>query len=104
MPGSRTWWGGLVRDDPTMGTLVSEALPEWSATLAGLRNPPRGDPTRGRSDVRAVLQASLTAGEPRFREALRTFVAESRDGGPALQAFLRVLMDSASELIRPLLR
>jgi hypothetical protein len=91
---SRTWWGGVVRSDRSTGSLVEGALPDWSLTLLdSLRQAPA-----------ALAAARTIVGEPRWREALRTFVAESRDGGPALQAFLRVLGDSASELIRPLLR
>jgi len=90
---SRTWWGGVVRGERATGTLVERELPEWSLTLFDARRP-----------APAALAAALAAaGEPRWREALRTFLAESRDGGPALATFLRVLGDSAAQSLRPLL-
>jgi hypothetical protein len=91
---SRTWWGGVVRSDRSSGSLVEDALPEWSLTLL--------DPRRAAPP--ALAAAAAIAGEPRWREALRTFIAESRDGGSALAAFGRVLGDSAAVPLRPLLR
>jgi hypothetical protein len=90
---SRTWWGGLVRDDAAETALIRDALPEWSVSLL--------DPTRRAPATIAAAWAA--AGPARTREAIRTLTAESRDGGPALQAFLRVLGDSAAALVQPLL-
>lgn len=91
---SRTWWGGLVRDDAAAGSLIRDALPEWSISLL--------DPTH--HVPLPITAAWAAAGPARTREALRTLTAESRDGGPALRAFLRVLGDSAAAALRPLLR
>ena len=81
---SRTWWGSVVRADSTSAFLVRELLPPWSSTLA-IGAPPGAD---------ALSRARLRVGEARFREAIQTLVAESRDRTPAIAAFYRVLGDS----------
>jgi len=97
---SRTWWGGLVRDDSAAGRLIDEALPAWSATLI--------DPVRVRlipqreipQAARAVMASRSLAGDARFRVALRTFIADSRRRAPALNELFELLGDSAAAPLR----
>jgi len=93
---SRTWWGGAVAADPRTAALLLEALPAWSAALA------TGDTSRLDDAAHALVVARRTAGDPRFREALRTFVAESRDGTAAIARLYDVLGDEAASSVRQL--
>ena len=97
---ARTWWGGQVRATGTATGLVN-ALAEWSATLVAADS---GAMFSGSADLAAIEESRRLAGDARFREAVRTFLVESRAGDPAVDAFVRVLGDTASAPLRVLLR
>ena len=94
---SRAWWGGAVISDSTSDLLVRVALPEWSATLV------TGDSTAAGAPPTALARARQIAGDARFREAVRTFVAESRNASPATSALVVVLGPEASAALRQLI-
>lgn len=98
---ARTWWGGQVRATGTARALVN-ALAEWSAAHVAA-----SDSTAmfaGSADLGVIEETRRLAGDARFREAVRTFLVESRAGDPAVDAFVRVLGDTASAPLRVLLR
>jgi hypothetical protein len=94
---SRTWWGGAVRAD-SAPVLVSEALPLLAARIATADSSPASDPR-----LRVLLESQQTAGPARFREAIRTLVVESRNGGAAVDRLLQVLGPNAAEPVRQLI-
>lgn len=122
---ARTWWGGAVRAAGPGAAWIEESWPVWSA-LASL---PGIDVQRvaGNAAGDAVALAQLTgdssaeldalaargvlaldvvrqaAGEARFREAMRTLVAEHREGFVTLAGFLPLLTDEARLRVREFL-
>jgi len=96
---ARTWWGGLVR---SADSLVSVALPEWSALVVAEQTPaPVSDLPPG---AQRLELARRSAGDARFREALRTLLVESRSAPVATADFLRLLGDTAAIPLRNFLR
>jgi hypothetical protein len=95
---SRTWWGGLVRADSTNAALVAGALPLFAVRLATHDSSNTSDP-----GLRALDDALGIAGAPRFREAIRTFVLESRGDTAATARFLDVLGPEAAGAVRQLI-
>ncbi len=95
---SRTWWGGAVRADSLGAVLVGDALPLFAARLATDDSSLTGD-----ARLRALDDALRIAGAPRFREAIRTFVQESRNGAAATERLLDVLGSDAAGAIRQLI-
>jgi hypothetical protein len=96
---SRTWWGGAVRADSLSAVLVGDALPLLAARLAT-------DDSSLASDarLRALDEALRIAGAPRFREAIRTFIVESRNDSTATARLLDVLGNNAAEAVRQLVQ
>ncbi|MFI5207441.1 MAG: hypothetical protein ACHQX4_05410, partial [Gemmatimonadales bacterium] len=96
---SRTWWGSLVRADSLNAVLVTEALPLLAARLAtddsSLTNAAR---------LRALDDARRIAGAPRFREAIRTFVLESRSDTAATARLLDILGNGAAAAVAQLIK
>jgi hypothetical protein len=96
---SRTWWGGLVRADTPSTVLVKDALPLFSARLA------TGDSSLANdARLRALDAAARIAGTARFREAIRTFVLESRSDSAATARLLEVLGPQAAVAVRQLIQ
>ncbi|MFI5280960.1 MAG: hypothetical protein ACHQU1_10715 [Gemmatimonadales bacterium] len=95
---SRTWWGGLVRADATNAVLVTGALPLLAARLATNDSSIAND-----SRLRALDEARGIAGAPRFREALRTFVFESRGDSAATARLLDALGPEAAAAMTQLI-
>jgi hypothetical protein len=93
---ARSWWGGVVRATGPAAWLISELLPAWSASLI-----PGATVDTSATALEATRQI---AGDARFREAIRTFLAESRDSPPAVEPFMTLLGDSAASSIRALMR
>ncbi len=95
---SRTWWGGAVRADSLSAVLVSGTLPLFAARLATNDSSLAND-----ARLRALDEASRIAGAPRFREAIRSFVIESRNDSAATARLLDVLGNDAANAIRQLI-
>jgi len=107
-----TWIGGDRDGNPSVGAATLELALGQQARLAlghylhevNELGRELSVSTRIRAVPPAIEAAQHVAGNARFREAVRTLLVESRDGPPAIPAFLRVLGDSASAPLRPLLR
>ena len=96
---SRTWWGSLVRVDSLNAVLVTGALPLFAARLA------TGDSSLANdARLRALDDAARIAGAPRFREAIRTFMLESRSDSTPTARFLDVLGAEAAATVRQLIQ
>jgi hypothetical protein len=96
---SRTWWGGLVRADSGTSVLVTVALPLFAARLA------TGDSSLANdARLRVLDDAARLAGAARFREAIRTFVEESRSDAVATARFLDILGADAAAMARQLIQ
>lgn len=94
---ARSWWGGMVKAEGPAARLVGELLPAWSAALAG-------DSTASSAESQTIERIRATAGDASFREAIRTLIAESRGGPPAISAFLALIGDEAAAQTRSAIR
>jgi hypothetical protein len=93
---ARSWWGGMVKAEGPAARLVGELLPAWSAALAG--------DSASSPESRTIERIRTTAGDAAFREAIRTLIAESRGGPPAISSFLALLGEEAAAGVRAAIR
>ncbi len=96
---ARTWWGGQIRLEGPGADFVLDALPAWAAARLG--ETPVGPAAPGVAALDAVAAA---IGDPRLREALRTFAADGRGGWLTVEDLLHLLGPSGAETLRGRLR
>ena len=96
---ARTWWGGVIRLEGPLAPYLLRAAPAWAAARL------LGEPITEADDGALALEAVCAAiGEPRLREALRTFAADARGGWLTFDDFLEVLGPSGAATLRNRLR